>query len=606
MRIGTQAAMPRETEEPPANVVGSMMNAISSHRLSPTWVMSLLGVLALAGVACSDDSSMTPTCGAGGGTQGCVCPDGQSGAQTCGLDGAWSDCACSSSNDLVEDVTADTVEPDAAGADTSGPDTSGPDTAGPDTSGPDTPEVDTTPADTTPASCGNAVCEPDLGEDAAVCSADCLATCETAGTPCTVGVTNDANDLLCVAFDSTDPTQMACQPSCELHNECTVGFFCGFFGDGRRACTPSNCTNIFASGTECATAGEHGGTCHPVSNSANYCVAAGTGEPGTLCQNVEDCQAGLSCRGSLCVEPCGLNGAAPQCAGQGECLPELASSTIGVCRDVCSGLGAAAWECPTSQHCVNSAVETMADGDGVCIGAGTNGVGEACDHSSECTAGTLCTPDSVGSSTCLAVCEPEAANTCPGDQICAPAGPNGVCLDSCTPLAPAPGNGCTDPGVSTCWPRFGPDIGSCEPSGSIAAGSACTPPDGTSSSFGVCEPGLFCDVPSGAQSGVCRSICLAFSSISDYASGCEAGEVCQLRSLHAGVCAPATILPPPAPLEPCSDYGEFCSDDVVCMQLGTSYGLCLPFCRLGSDDDCPGQARCLSVLASSVLGLCLP
>ncbi len=464
--------------------------------------------------------------------------------------------------------------------------------------------------------CGDGVC--DEGEDEATCPADCAAppqACEAIGDACDEN-TIDGQNLTCIAgIDSTNPMEATCHQLCDPTLEsadCPRSSFCAELNDGRAVCVRSNCTSPLNSEEECANVGENGGTCFEAENDTFFCFAAGAGEESSACTDVEDCGPGLFCVSGVCEAIC-TNGSDDECDGDAgkQCLPLLNSEGFGVCGDGCPGFDTTD-ECGEGRGCL-----PLADGIGICQNAGETAVDEECTDPEECVPFALCQRLNEGDpSSCRQVCDRAEGfgdETCPEGEICLEINDAaGVCFDGCTPFVPEDENGCPTEGLRSCLPIDSPDRGLCLASGDKELGADCDFID--DSILGDCQGGALCvGSDPDADGGTCEAMCRTFSSVNDFESGCEEGEVCAIFGTAFGACTDEDVADPPvAAFAECPIPGQWCDDDILCLNVGAGQNICLPLCRLGSDDDCDsyespngGTAACDEALASDTLGLCL-
>jgi hypothetical protein len=479
-----------------------------------------------------------------------------------------------------------------------------------------TPDMNPAPTPEMMAECGNGECEE--GEDEVNCPADCTPAqpvCEEVGAVCDPENTGAGNNMVCLFGDSTDETSATCHQLCDASLEsadCPSGAFCGELQSGDAACIRSNCTSTFNSVEECAGVGENGGTCFETENDGHFCFAAGAAVLGGACAETSDCGPQLFCLDSVCQDFC-ENGNDESC-GDLSCLPVLSSDVVGVCGSGCTPFS------PDTllEECGDSASCFPLDADsGLCQAAGTAELGDPCEAPDDCNAEGLCQRLSAGDpSTCHAVCDRREGfgdETCPDGEICLEINDAaGVCFEGCTPLVPEDENGCTQEGLKTCIPIDDPARGLCLESGDKTEGETCEFID--DSIFGDCQGDLACvSRTQDGETGECAPICATFSSVNDYESGCDDGEVCEIFGLAFGVCGTDVANPPLNAFEPCPTAGQWCSNDVLCLQADQQgNNACIPICRLGEqgDLDCPaspnGPTTCQELLASDSLGLCVP
>ena len=459
------------------------------------------------------------------------------------------------------------------------------------------------------------------------CVNDSLPVCQFEGQPCDQN-TEGTDTLTCFAGDNLEPDTLTCHAVCrdeQNSSDCPSGSFCAGLVDANgapvgAACFNSNCTSPTRSATECSAASPSGGTCFPTRNNGFYCNPAGTGRRGATCTEVQECASGLSCVFGECQPLCTLRGSTAPCPSPLGCVDLLDDPTWGLCTDDCAGFSAAANECPSGQGCLPLTTTT-----GLCTEVGTSPARSACNPdaaSPECVALTTCTQftDAV-EATCNPLCDLGAANPearCAADELCIPSfsitDETGVCTAGCNPTSAA--NGCTQPGLESCL-AITPTRGVCIDSGTKTPGQACNLIGG--SIFGDCGDNSAC-VPNDPNStstsapGICEELCVNFSSVNNYSSGCPAGDVCEIYGTNWGVCTSNVLSPQLEPFEPCFDAGTWCSDDNLCLEVDTAgNAVCVPLCRLGSPqgDDCRGKtsngspSSCQAVLQSEALGACL-
>ncbi|MFT7579358.1 MAG: hypothetical protein ACI9MR_001022 [Myxococcota bacterium] len=515
------------------------------------------------------------------------------------------------------DSTADSSTADSSTADSNTADSNTADSSTADSS-----TADSSTADTGTDPCGNGVCESDLGEDETTCLADCepLAACAMIGEPCDESTLDGPNPgrpeglgtLTCVrGYDSLDLDLAVCLPTCfpMLGSfDCDQGSFCLELDEDVAACVPANCSSPLQSASECAAAGDNGGTCFEFDYDELYCVAAGPAANGAACTENVDCGPDLYCFEGTCSETCAVTGVPPRCGTNRVCLDVLDSNVVGVCVDACSGFGAEPSECGAGVRCL----PTEAD-SGQCRAAGAVAVGGACASSGDCLPGALCESLNTGDpGTCRAICDQRDGfgdETCASSEVCRSVnGVAGVCFDGCTPFVAEVDNGCTEAGQRGCLPLEDQTRGICVSSGDKTEGMACSVADG--SVFGDCRGDLACRTStSSSTTGECVKLCRTFSSVNDYVSGCGQDDVCEVVGREWGLCGADTdVNAPLAALDTCDTPVAWCGDDLQCLPIGADgTNICVPMCRIGTDDDCPFEpSTCIPLFADTGIGACAP
>jgi len=450
--------------------------------------------------------------------------------------------------------------------------------------------------------------------------------CEGLGDACDSD-TNSTDEFICFNGDNTNPNEATCHGTCEdtdASTDCPQGSFCVGLVDQQQnpvgnVCIPSNCGGYFQS-DDCAGASANGGTCAESANGAFYCQEAGTLAAGEPCADQAECGSDLFCFFGACQPLCTLNNADHVCPEGLGCIDLLDSNTVGVCGDDCTGFGYTpeSGECAEGMGCLPITTDS-----GVCVEVGAGEVRSACDDASEAAqCGALSTCVSLAEAydpTCQPLCDLGAADpeaSCGEGEVCIVAfqlsDTTGVCVPGCDPSTPE--NECTTEGGQTCLP-VEPTRGICIDSGSKAPGGVCNLIDesifGDCGSNSACLPDSFDDTSPTAP-GTCQEVCLTFSSVNDYESGCPDNEICEIFGADWGLCTDATINPALGSFEPCTRPGEWCSNDNICLEIDAQgNALCIPLCRFDGND-CDGielqgsPTACDVLFDSDTLGACIP
>lgn len=185
---------------------------------------------------------------------------------------------------------------------------------------------------------------------------------------------------------------------------------------GSIACSPEGAKGCGAQAT-CAL------SCMPA-GTTTQCTPAGTGVPGSVCEDDSDCRVGSQCfvEGcgvKVCRQYCTTN---PECGGNGSsCLTEIQcdgapnGSGHRICSQPCDPREQAQTGCAAGLKCFVFPGEVV---DCDCVGPTRTGRdGASCQTSSNCEPGLLCiTMDAVAR--CRPVCRHDTPNDCPSDRSC--------------------------------------------------------------------------------------------------------------------------------------------------------------------------------------------
>lgn len=371
----------------------------------------------------------------------------------------------------------------------------------------------------------------------------------------------DGNDQCDDGFCATwrAGRKSSCARACATHDDCPVGFSCGKWAAGKacfpneRHCDPSLATvqpsGLCASDNACdkelaclatgdggfCTAGCLGscgtfGSCRTVvigNQSVNLCIKGSPGALGQPCRAAPDCQK-LTCAPSVF----GGGRCSQVCVDDSGCPPGFACD-MGTPTALCTKKGALAvsWPCRSGLDC-----ET-----GLCAQASgpfSNVCTRPCTLTTDCPAGTGCTPTTKGS-----MCLPfggaqlggpcATAGACGSKMVCDPSDIVGVgaCRFACDPFGS--GNECLDGGRCAWVGAASPKLGACRSSaGGALDGAAC-------SMTNPCRPDLVCFGTDG-KNGVCAADCDVI------AGGCAGSKTCveltgsvQIQGVRRGACAAA-------------------------------------------------------------------
>jgi hypothetical protein len=154
------------------------------------------------------------------------------------------------------------------------------------------------------------------------------------------------------------------------------------------------------------------------------CTPAGTGVPGSVCEDDSDCSIGSqcfveACGVKVCRKYCATN---PECGGNGaSCLTEIQcdgapnGSGHRICSQPCDPRGLAQTGCAAGLKCFVFPGEVV---DCDCVGAKRTGMdGDACQTSANCGAGLLCITMGVDAR-CRPVCRHDTPTDCPANRSC--------------------------------------------------------------------------------------------------------------------------------------------------------------------------------------------
>lgn len=188
----------------------------------------------------------------------------------------------------------------------------------------------------------------------------------------------------------------------------------------------------------------------------------------------------------------------------------------------------------------------------------------ACDADNPCPSGSTCTPVGMGSSICLADCDPTSTDrTCRMGYGCAESFmlPGPVCVPGCQDDTDCPGDTACDPDSGFAGSCYDP---------SARFGDACMDES-------ECPAGSFCleerfaGWPGGA--------CIGFGCDVEAGTGCPEGTVC-LPGGHGGICVAS-----------CREDGD-CREEYACKTHGEYPGrmYCAPACT--DDSQCSGDNVC--------------
>lgn len=205
----------------------------------------------------------------------------------------------------------------------------------------------------------------------------------------------------------------------------------------------------------------------------------------------------------------------------------------------------------------------------------TPSVGTDCQTGESCGAGAVC---SVETELC-ALSECSTSDDCADttDHCLAQSDPAtaGACYGSCTPFAGSPG--CDSGYECVLWATY-PQDGICFKYGAAAEGEACDPSPSDVSTG--CEAGLNC------EGGTCVAVCNYWGN-----TQCATG-----RCTFAGTCTETGE--DVAEGETCAAAASYCLPEGenwsgYCLtEQGSSTATCYRLCRVGHNNDCPGNSTC--------------
>lgn len=234
-----------------------------------------------------------------------------------------------------------------------------------------------------------------LGSEA-VCSQSCQAQ------PCPTG---SECFLVVAGFDV----------ACDTDDDCGDHELCRQGQCMAATCRPSDCELRDGLDADC----DDGERCDRIGTSADYCIPAGTKQPGESCidglQALEEerfadgCVPEAVCIGGMCQPYCDDG----QCSDEQQgCVSRSVEGTeVDICVATCEP-GDEETGCAPMETCVPTA-----DGDGICQAAGEVEAFEACDPDGEaCEPGTICAIEESGQTLrrCLPVCDLSAGQ--PGEN----------------------------------------------------------------------------------------------------------------------------------------------------------------------------------------------
>ncbi len=210
------------------------------------------------------------------------------------------------------------------------------------------------------------------------------------------------------------------------------------------------------------------------------------------------------------------------------------------------------------------------NGSGNCESAG-----DTCDPAELEQPGFLCVEGGDGAGYCLPRCDRSGyADSCDPGSYCWSV--DGASTAACFPSMC---NTHADCGSDTCV-QLDNSYGSCLEAGPLGPGASCV----TGGTNPRCQQGYFCSAPTG-QTGECAPVCDPFAS-----SPCAdpINEACTVRWRRSGVCTTYPHLADTLTIyEECSSAGDWCTDAVQCMNVGSQGSFCMPYCRPGTND-CAG------------------
>jgi len=157
---------------------------------------------------------------------------------------------------------------------------------------------------------------------------------------------------------------------------------------------------------------------------ATQCTPAGTGVPGSVCEDDSDCAVGSqcfveACGVKVCRQYCATN---PECGGNGAtCLTEIQcdgspnGSGHRICSQPCDPRGSAQTGCAAGLNCFVFPGEVV---DCDCVGAKRTGMdGDTCQTSANCGPGLLCITMGAGTH-CRPVCRHDTPTDCSANRSC--------------------------------------------------------------------------------------------------------------------------------------------------------------------------------------------
>ncbi len=249
----------------------------------------------------------------------------------------------------------------------------------------------------------------DWGGGYAFCSTDCQSSSD-----CGEGFS---------CYNVADSIPPQCIPDNQFCHQAGQNIELGEFCYGHETCASQLCLvtpdTAFCS-TTCTSSCPFGFACI-----GGYCVLSGDTPYGGSCDESTDCETAFCIDfsdGSVCSQPCGLNGGT--CPGGNQCLQDV------VCVPPGPGLNGAPCFSPTqcagtycedgkcTQPCSNSnqCPEGTTCTGGWCTGSIS---GASCQSSAECPTGLTCQkPSASAGGTCVLACNPLLDQGCYEDEVC--------------------------------------------------------------------------------------------------------------------------------------------------------------------------------------------